>query len=133
MPYYEMITEPGTNSVMFAETDEEALGAAQAQHLKALHGEPGGPTGHPAERVVKLLKYDKHPVEYGLVSAEQVQAEVEAGIKALAEGGLINTEQLAAYVRQVGSPLANKETGHDSQFKMQESNDIWVAPEGGAS
>ena len=61
MPYYEMIFEVGTHSILNASTDEEVINAAKEQHQRAKSGLPNGPAGDRADRVVRILKYDNDP------------------------------------------------------------------------
>jgi hypothetical protein len=128
MPFYELITEPGNNSIMECENDEEALQAAQNHHLRAVNGVEGGPTGHPSERVVKLLKYEVHPADMVINQADQVKAELDATLKELEDGGTINVDELGAAVREIGNPLVGDKGRQESAYKMQEEKDIWKEP-----
>jgi truncated hemoglobin YjbI len=128
MPFYELITEPGNNSIMECENDEEALQAAQNHHLRALNGVEGGPTGHPSERVVKLLRYERHPADMVINQADQVEAELADAVKTLKADGEINVEELAAAVRSIANPLVADKERQGSMYKMAEEQDIWKEP-----
>lgn len=138
MPFYETIFETGSKSVAFYDDDEEALAAAQAHHERAKKGEPGRGkstprndldsdsqqhvTDYPAERIVKLLKYDKHPVdltEDQTMSSDVARKEVDAMLKDKA--GVVNIMELAAQVRDLASPLVDTPGVHESMYKMKEA------------
>lgn len=125
MPFYEIITEPGSSMIANYENDEEAIGAIKAQHQKAISGNVGGPTGHPAERIVKVLKYDVHPGDYGaegLVPSDQVTPLMEAHT----QNGLLNVDSFASALKNQVSPLINDQNAsrHDSRFVMPESESL---------
>ena len=120
--YAELIYETGAKSVACYESEEELLGAVKAQHDRALSGEKGGPSSHPAERVVRVEVYDHHPADLGedkTVSTEVAKEELNAALKELSEGGVVNTDELAARIRDLASPLVASETPHDSMFKAE--------------
>lgn len=125
MPYYEIITEPGSSMIANYENDEEAIAAVSAHHKKAITGEVGGPTGHPAERIVKVLKYEVHPGDYGkesLLPADQVAPLMESFTK----DGLLNVDEFASALKNQVSPLVNNENAnrHDSRFVMPENESL---------
>lgn len=141
MPFYEIITEPGNRSVMFAEDDEEALRGLQNQHERALKGEPGRGKStprndlgdnapqvmdYPAERIKKVLVYDRHPVDLNeemTMSAEVLKKEVDDLLKG---EKVVNVMEFAAKIRDLTNPVFNLEDigRHDSQFKMKESREL---------
>lgn len=127
MNYYEVIYETGAHSVVSGEDDKEVLKGIKAQHERAVNGEPGGPAGHPAERVKAVLKYDKHPGDYGAegsVSKEVLKSELNTLTTGLAdENGVVSVEQMAAGVRSISSAIdhgALAESRHASMFKAKE-------------
>jgi hypothetical protein len=118
MPFYEVIYETGAYSVVQADTDEAALEGIKAHHARALEGIVGGPTGHPAERVKRVLKYDEHPGDYmgsGLVTAKEAKAAVDA----VAVGDQVSVWEAAAAIRNLVDPLANT-AAHESNYKAPE-------------
>lgn len=125
MPFYEVIYETGSKSVAEYPDDEAAIAAVTAQHQKATTGQPGGPTGHPAERVVKVLAYDQHPGDYG----QDMTMSKDVAKKALDEimkgqGEVVNVMDLAARVRELANPHADDVGVHDSQYKMKEEREL---------
>lgn len=126
MPFYEVVFETGSNSVVEADDDAAIIQAAEAQHTRAKSGLPGGPTGHTAERVVAVLKYDKHPADFGAdqsFSADVATKTTQDLIKALTdENGVVSKTELAAAILATSEavvPLAEKEQGK-SMYKMKE-------------
>ena len=130
MPFYELTFEPGTSSVAFYDSEDEMKAAVAAHHQRALKGEPGGPIGQPAERVVAVRQYDEHPNDYNLadtLSADVAKSEVDALIKAGAASndGVIPMGQLAVEVRRLTDPMVvAKENAFDSNFKMKEKANL---------
>lgn len=136
MPYYEVTYETGRCSVAFYSNDDEAQAALGEHHRRAIEGELGGPIGGhdprapgaptwPAERVVLIRMYDKHPNEHNpeqTMSAEVLDKEVAALVKALADdNGVVNVDRLSAEVRGLTHPMyVDKEHPFDSNFKMKE-------------
>lgn len=125
MPFYEIITEPGTSMIANYENDEEAIAAVSAHHKKAITGEVGGPTGHPAERIVKVLKYEVHPGDYGsegVIPVDQVAPLMES----YTQNGLLNVDEFSAALRHQVSPLIDDPNAsrHDSRFVMQETSSL---------
>src|ERR1051325_6375458 len=130
MPFYELITEPGSHSVAYYENDDEAVQAVKAHHQRAINGEAGGPTGHSAERIVKVLKYEKHPAEFGaeqLVPISQAQTLLEES----ARNGLVDVNKVHAALRSQIDALVNdpNKGKHESDYVMQEGGsldpDLW--------
>lgn len=137
MKHAEVIFEPGSKSVVSYENEDELKSFLSEHHNRAVTGEVGGPTGHPAERVTKVLLYDQHPGNYGLdnkVDAESVNKLV-AG---MTQDGRLDSYQLAAALRDEASAVYPVDQGrHASQFKMPETGEFDLsfldAPEGGAA
>lgn len=130
MPFYEVVFETGSNSVACYENDEEALSANEAQHMRAKSGLPGGPAGHPAERVVAILKYDKHPVEFGADqswSTDVATKTVADLIKQYAdENGVVSKTELAAAILRTSDAvrqLDERKPG-ESIYKMKEKGSL---------
>lgn len=123
MPFYEIITEPGSHMIAEYADDTEAARAISTQHQRATTGDQGGPTGHPGERIVKVLKYEVHPADYaqeGVVPVQDLQPLIEAHTK----DGLLNVNTFAAALRDQLSPLTNDPNAkrHDSMYVMPESS-----------
>ena len=130
MPFYETIFENGRCSVVECASDEEALEGAKAHHERAKAGLPGGPTGEPAERIVKLLKYDEHPNNFNLADtlpADQLEAEVKSLINELKDkNGIVAVGVLASEVRGLSHPMHRVSGAHDSKFKMPEVAELVI-------
>lgn len=121
MPFYEVIYETGADSIAFYESDAEALEAVQLHHERAVNGQPGGPAGFPAERVVKLLRYDAHPADLPLEVSDDVAKKVVAdAIKE--QGGTVNLNELSSAVL----PRARKTSPepHESKYVMAEAEEV---------
>lgn len=133
MPWYEIIYEPGTHSIAKYDDDAEALDAISAQHERAVSGERGGPSGHSAERVARVFKYDEHPVDYNLANTTSI-ADLTAGLtdllkrKADDQGGDVSFIQADQAVGELASPvLFNRDKPHDSKYKMKEVSELEAA------
>lgn len=128
MPFYEVIYETGAKSVVFNDTDAATLDALRAHHNRALTGEAGSPTGAPAERVKRVLVYDKHPNEHNpaqTMSAEVVKKELDALVKVFTDdNGVVAVDRLAMAVRNLTSPLNDTAGAHESQYKMEEAREL---------
>lgn len=111
MPTYEVIYETGNHSLADYTNDVEALSTLKAHHDRATKGEEGGPSEHKAERIVKVLVYDSHPVDF--VPPVYVASSVE---------GLPVNEALAS-LAELASPLVNS-APHESNFKMPEVREL---------
>lgn len=127
MSYYEVIYETGAHSVVSGDSDKEVLKGIREQHQRAVNGQDGGPAGHPAERVKTVLKYDKHPGDFGAegtVTKEVLGTELSTLKTGLSdENGVVNVEEFAAGVRAISSPVdhgALAESRHASMFKAKE-------------
>ena len=130
MPFYELTFEPGTSAVAFYDSEDEMKSAVAAHHQRAVKGEPGGPIGQPAERVVAVRQYEEHPNDYNLadtLSADVAAKEVETLIKSAgaSNNGVIPVGQLAVEVRRLTDPMVvAKENTFDSNFKMKEKANL---------
>lgn len=125
MPFYETIFETGSRAVAEYKNDKEATDAITAHHEKAVTGQPGGPTGHPAERVVKVLKYKEHPAtlnENMTMSKDVLKKEVDTILKDCGE--VINVLELAAKIRDIVNPHVNEMGVHESQYKMEAEKEL---------
>lgn len=140
MPFYELIYETGAHSVAFYDTDDEAMNAAGAHNDRAKSGGrslSSDVSSPPAERVARILKYDRHPGDYGFnqtMSTEVFNSEFANAVEASTVDGVVDLNEVQAAVRDLSSPLATKEAPHDSNFRMQDTAELalpWV--EGGAS
>jgi len=143
LPYYEIIYEPGTISVAQYESDEEALSALKAHNERAKTGMPATPQSTartdlapgdvatvgtwPAERIKRVLVYDQHPGDYAigdLVDAEALKASVTEAIDASGMQGSVHAPTVALAVVDAANPLKDRESVHDSQYKMQEGREL---------
>jgi hypothetical protein len=129
MPYYEVVFETGRTSVGFAADDEEALSGAREHDKRAREGQQGGPQGGPAERIVKLFKYDKHPDDYNsdqTASADVVASELTGILDDLKDSnGVVNLQAVAQSVQALSHPLkTERETLHDSIYKMESVGEL---------
>lgn len=126
MPYYEVIYENGSHSIMYCEDDAEASGGVDEQHRRATEGASGGPAGLPAERVNRVLVYNVHPQdlhESGLLPVEDVKKQLLAEIDANSMGGQVSVNALAVRVRDMTSPVV--ESGpHESNYAMPEEREL---------
>lgn len=123
--FYEIIYETGNNSIASYENDEEAIRAISEHHRRAKNGEEAqasNPQMGPAERIVKVLKYDEHPATYlesQAVVATDVMAAVEEAINKYRVGDMVSVPQVAQAVREITSPVVDSEK-HESNYKMEE-------------
>lgn len=124
MPFYEVIFEVGTHSIMNAESDDAVASFAGIQHQRAKSGLPNGPAGDRADRIVRILRYDSYPGDVVVdMPAKDVAArlkEVMADIDTDAEGNY-NLQELA---RQLVPPAILDTPVHDSNFAMQETGEL---------
>jgi hypothetical protein len=144
MPFYELIFETGAKSVAMYEDDDECLRATQAHHLRAVNGESAlaSATGddpqsdRPAERIVKVLKYDQHPGDYmesQALDAKDVAKAVTDAVKNAQVGDLVSVPEVAAAFRELTSPVVADAGRQDSMFKLPELGDVWVEPSTGGT
>jgi hypothetical protein len=143
MPFYEIIFEPGTKSVAFYDSDEEALDALGAHHAKALAGQsatpqsmtrtdlaPGefrNPGNWVAERIKRVLVYDDHPathMENQIMPADELKKELGAVIDEISLGGEVSVMELAARVRALSDPMVDNAGAQESQFKATEVREL---------
>lgn len=119
MNYYEVIFEDGSHSIMSGD-DAAVTNALDEQHNRATNGQPGGPSGQPAARIKKVLRYDVHPQDLNedqTVSVEVAQKTVTEALKTF-KSGVVPVHELAATIRELSSPIV--ESGpHDSNYKME--------------
>lgn len=132
MPFYEVAYETGRTSIMNCESDEEAMSGLMEQHRRAIAGEPGGPTGAPAERVARVFVYDKHPNDFNVeqtMSADVLEKELSALVEKMKdENGVVSVDLLAMEVRALSHPMIDeRESGHSSIFKMKEDRELDMA------
>lgn len=124
MPFYETIFENGRSSIGFSKSDEDFLRGAGEQHRRAKMGEVGGPTGHPAERIVRAFVYDQHPNEFNpadALTADELKKMIPDLIKKLEDqNGVVSVGRLAVEVRALSHPMLDNSGPHESNFKMQE-------------
>jgi len=126
--FVEVVYETGRSSVMQVDSEAEALGAMAEQHRRAKAGEPAGPQGGPAERIVQGLVYDKHPDDWNTadtLTADELKKVLPKLIDALADdNGVVPVGNLSAEVRGLTHPMLNMSGPHDSNFRMEEKSVI---------
>jgi hypothetical protein len=115
--FAEMIYETGSKSVGCYADEAEVLAAAKAHHDRAKNGESGSDAGNPAERIVRIELYDKHPNDLPEPSAEVVAEEMKK-LKVTSDDTVMT---LAAKVRDLASPVVLDPDAkrHDSLYKME--------------
>jgi len=121
----EVIYETGSKSVLDNVTEEELKSFLTEHNRRALEGEIGGPTGHPAERVTKVLLYDQHPANFnleGLVDATTLKTLIDGMADS---NGQVNGNRLIEAIRDEVSPVYPVDQGrHASLYKMPESSEM---------
>lgn len=119
MGYAEIVFETGARSLMQYDNESEVADFVKTHTERAMAGEPGGPTGHPAERVARVYYYDSHPSEEDkAVSADALKSLVDG----MAHDGVLNVDQLRAAIRDEASPTYPVSQGRfASNYKAQES------------
>lgn len=124
MSHYEIIYEDGSHSVAEYDTDAEALSAAGEQHRRAVNGEKGGPDGHPAARVKRVLKYSEHPANFG-VDKTVAGAELYHVLDGLAaDKGTVDIDEFTAKIRDLSSAVITDSAPHDTNYKMAEDEEL---------
>jgi len=123
MPFYELIFETGDDSITEAESDEAVLVGVRNQHERAKRGEVGGPAGARAERVVRVLRYERHPADLPTaVSGDEANARMTELFDANKdENGVVDLTAVAGALE----PRARVESGpHESNYAMQEESEL---------
>lgn len=124
MPFYEVIFEVGTHSIMNAESDEAVQGFAEIQHQRAKSGLPNGPAGDRADRVVRILRYDDDPGNpVSVIPAKDVTARVKEVVSAIDtdEDGNVDLQEVA---RNLVPPAVLDTPVHESSFAMQSTGEL---------
>ena len=128
MPYYEVIFETGDHSIAFAESEEEMRQGLEVHHERAKAGMQGGPAGHRAERVKRVLEYDRHPADYGVTmthdAATVSKALNESISKVTDPDGKVHVPALNPELSQLTSPVALRSGPHDSSYKAKEVREL---------
>lgn len=124
MKHAEVIFEPGSKSVVSYENEDELKSFVKEHHRRAVQGAVGGPTGHPAERITKVLLYDRHPAEYG-VGGRVDANNINTLLSGMTQDGSLDANQLIEAVRDELSPVYPVDQGrHESQYKMQHTGEL---------
>lgn len=122
--FAEIIFETGSKSIAQVDSEAELQAFLTEHQRRAINGEVGGPTGHPAERITKVLLYKEHPGDLmadGLVSTQNVKALVDG----MDKDGRLNVHQLSAALRDEVSPVYPQDQGrHNSMYKQQENGEF---------
>lgn len=140
MPFYEIVYETGSKSVIQADDDKQAMSGIKAHHQRAIAGEPGRGQSttrsdlegnapqvldYPAERVVKVFKYDTHPADLTAdqtMSKDVVKSELDALLKSKSD--VVNLMELAADIRDLANPIIADAGRHESMYKMEASSEL---------
>lgn len=138
--WYEIIYETGWKSLAYYDDDEEALSAVTAHHERAKKGEPGrgksterndladDPQQHiadyPAERIVKVLKYDRHPADLHQDQTMTTEVFTEELANILAGKNVVNLMEVAAEIREMVNPVILEPERHGSMYKMQSVEEL---------
>lgn len=128
--FAEVIYETGAHSIISYEDEAEMLAGLKEQQRRAIAGERGGPTGHPAERIKKVLLYDEHPGDYmlsGLVDASKLKSDTSSMIDKVSMGGQASVWELISQLRQYMTaliPARDKLSAHESWYKMSETGEL---------
>lgn len=121
----EVIFETGSKSVLDNVTEDELKSFLTEHNRRAQAGDVGGPTGHPAERISKVLLYDQHPATYNpgaKVSADALATLID-GMKDA--NGQVDSAQLIAAINDEISPTYPQDQGrHESIYKMPETGEL---------
>lgn len=145
MKHAEVIYETGAHSIMSVDDEDEFRGGLLEQHKRAVNGEPGSAqdweerydvtedqkraafaiASRPAERVKRIIMYDRHPADLVPVGNDGSQPVDANAAHELLDGmtssdGTVNTHQLTAALRDEVSPVYPLDQGkHKSMFKME--------------
>jgi hypothetical protein len=124
--FYELIFENGDNSIMSADSDEEALEGIKAAHQRAINGQKSlssDPNSPPAARIKRVMVYKEHPNEYhpdGMIP----EKEANEALKAHLDSGNVDVNQLVASLRGLIDPLVNNPAPHESKFQVKETREL---------
>lgn len=132
MKHAEIIYETGSKSIVSYDDLKKLKDGLNEQHRRATRGNPGGPLGHSAERIKKVLLYDSHPgdlYESGLLPVEVLKTQVPDLIDSVQIGGQVSVWELINKLRELISPLTKAEdTGaHDSMHLAVETESLDLA------
>lgn len=123
--FYEIIYETGNHSIASYEDDTEAIRAIGEHHRRAKAGEKAqesNPEMGPAERIVKVLKYDEHPgtaFDSNVATEEEIADVVNIVVTKKGHGGVVSLGEVAAAVRNISNPTVDSKP-HDSNYKLEE-------------
>ena len=122
--FAQIIYENGEVSVAEYQSEAEATSAVTEQHNRAKNGDKNGPQEAQASRIVKVLKYDTHPGDYGTHGGLSVD-EVKTSINQLLEGAeAVDVQQLAQSISILNHPMVAPASPHDSRFKMESTGEL---------
>src|SRR6266404_1977574 len=129
LKHAEVIYETGSHAVVSYEDLQDLKNSLAEQQRRAISGEPGGPTGHPAERIKQVLLYTDHPGDYmygGLVTVDKLKSDLPAMIDHVAVGDQVSVWEVISQLRQyMGAIIPVRDASpHDSIFKMQEDGTL---------
>jgi hypothetical protein len=85
-------------------------------------------TAPPAERVARVLRYDKHPDDYNMaqtMSADVLKKQLSELVESMAdENGVVAVDLLAMEVRGLTHPMVVNPGPHDSIYHMAEVEEL---------
>ena len=131
MPFYEVIFEAGDHSVVQADSEEEILGAVKEQHQRAKSGLPGGPAGHRADRIVKVLEYDEHPGDDKHVTDLDEKQTKARLAEVMAEVDMSDPRSLELVKEKLVPPVVLDTPVHESNYAYAEQRELDPASWGG--
>lgn len=145
--YAEVIFEPGSKSVVSYENESELKNFVREHHRRAVNGEPGAPQNQterldldpndfavmptldrmkdrPAERINKVLLYDKHPAD--LYDSKVPSSTIQQLVEGMAsDEGTVDHEQLIRALRDEASPVYPQDQGrHESIYKAESTGEL---------
>lgn len=123
MGYYEVIFENGDHSILQSDDDNSVVAFAKEHHRRATAGEPGGPTGEPATRIVRVLAYDSDPSDVPHTLSKDVAAATikEAQKLATDDNGVVDLDELQ---HALDPPVIVDSDPHESNYLVEQSGEL---------
>jgi hypothetical protein len=121
--YYEVIFENGDHSILQSDTDDEVVNFAKEHHRRATAGEPGGPTGEPATRIVRILAYDNDPADVSHTLSKDVAKSTIAEATKLAtdDNGVVDLDELQ---HALDPPVIVDTDPHESNYLAEQAGEL---------
>lgn len=123
--YAEVIYETGAKSIVSFDDLDELKASLVEQQRRATSGEPGGPDGHNAERVKRVLLYEDHPGDFIQSGMVDVSDAVDA-VKSVAQGDQVSVWEVQSALRNQISPLVPRDQAgaHDSMYLAPQYDEL---------